>query len=80
MRTSGGGPASSTPRTSDPRNFCPLTTKAIVDGLVDAGVLVPDDGPEWVQEGDPVIWQPRHPVVVVRVEAAPLHVWRPGEH
>ena len=40
-------------RRRDPSNIMP-TQKAVVDGLVDAGV-VPDDTPEFVLEGMPVI-------------------------
>lgn len=38
-------------RTKDPHNLAP-TVKAIIDGLVDAGVW-PDDNPEWVTVVDP---------------------------
>lgn len=40
-------------RRRDPSNVMP-TQKAVVDGLVDAGV-VPDDTPEFVLEGMPII-------------------------
>lgn len=40
-----------TARRRDPHNFVPCV-KAIVDGLVDAGVW-PDDTPEWVRVMEP---------------------------
>jgi crossover junction endodeoxyribonuclease RusA len=41
-------------RRRDPMNYTGTVVKAVVDGLVDAG-LWPDDGPEWVEVADPVI-------------------------
>lgn len=47
------------------------TAKAIVDGLVDAGVI-PDDSNEWVTGPDMRAGEKRpEPCVVVRVEAIP---------
>ena len=48
-----------------------VTAKAIVDGLVDAGVI-PDDSNEWVTGPDMRAGEKRaEPCVVVRVEAIP---------
>ncbi len=46
----------------DPHNFTP-TVKAIVDGLVDAGVW-PDDNSDWVTVAEPAL--AKDPIVVVR--------------
>ena len=51
-------------RRRDPHNYYP-TVKAIVDGLVDAG-LWPDDTPEFVRTVEPVLH--RAADVVVRIE------------
>ena len=54
----------------DAGNLYP-TAKAIVDGLVDAGVI-PDDSNEWVTGPDMRAGEKRpEPCVVVRVEAIP---------
>ena len=62
----------------DPRNFAPLTTKSIIDGIVKAGVLIPDDCATWLEEADPVLWRPATPHMVVRVELASRQIWTPG--
>ena len=51
-------------RRRDPANYTPCT-KAIVDGLVDAG-LWPDDTPQWVTTIEPVL-RPGATVVTVRL-------------
>jgi len=51
-------------RRRDPHNYYP-TIKAIVDGLVDAG-LWPDDTPEWVRTVEPTL-APKAPCVVVTI-------------
>ena len=43
-----------TKRNRDPHNFTSTTVKAIVDGLVDGGVI-PRDTPEWATILDPTI-------------------------
>jgi crossover junction endodeoxyribonuclease RusA len=55
----------------DAGNLYGVTAKAIVDGLVDAGVI-PDDSNEWVTGPDMRAGEKRaEPCVVVRVEAIP---------
>jgi crossover junction endodeoxyribonuclease RusA len=49
-------------RRRDPANFFPCV-KAIVDGLVDAG-LWPDDTPEWVTVVEPVLRVVKGPLMV----------------
>ena len=39
-------------RRRDPHNYCGTVLKAIIDGLVHAGV-VPDDTPEWIGHREP---------------------------
>lgn len=41
-------------RRRDPHNYTSTVVKAVIDGLVDAG-LWPDDTPQWVTVADPVI-------------------------
>jgi len=41
-------------RKRDPHNYCGTVVKAVVDGLVLAGV-VPDDTPEWVGHREPTL-------------------------
>ncbi len=53
-------------RRRDPSNYM-LTTKHIVDGLVDAG-LWPDDTPEYVTQTEPTLEVGRHGVLITLTE------------
>lgn len=57
-------------RRRDPHNYYP-TVKAIIDGLVDAGVW-PDDTPEWVTTREPVLRVGSDRLVIVRLTPAAL--------
>lgn len=51
----------------DPHNYVGTNVKAVVDGLVSAG-MVPDDTPEWVTVLEPTLTvtpPPRHAVVTI---------------
>ena len=50
----------------DPHNFVP-TVKAIVDGLVDAGVW-PDDNSDWVTVGEPLLVSSKAALVSIAFE------------
>lgn len=52
-------------RRRDAHNYTGTVTKAIVDGLVRAG-LVPDDTPEWVTVLDPILTLNRDKTVPLR--------------
>lgn len=52
----------------DPANYYP-TVKAIVDGLVLAGVW-PDDTPDWVTVNEPVLWHEKHAEVRLELRDA----------
>lgn len=52
-------------RRRDPHNYCGTVLKAVVDGLVRAGVW-PDDTPEWVGHREPVLL--KGGLVVVTIE------------
>lgn len=54
-------------RRRDPHNYVGTVVKAVVDGIVRAG-LVPDDNPEWVSVEEPtLVIHPRHPKVTVHI-------------
>lgn len=55
-------------RRRDPANFYP-TVKAVVDGLVLAGVW-PDDTPQFVTVNEPVLWHEPHAEVRLELRAA----------
>ena len=59
-------------RRRDPHNYYP-TVKAIVDGLVDAGIW-PDDTPEYVTTVEPVLVLNRTPFPLVVVTITPRTV------
>jgi crossover junction endodeoxyribonuclease RusA len=50
----------------DPHNYVGTVVKAIVDGLVRAG-LVPDDTPEWVEVLEPILVVTKDPTVRVNI-------------
>ena len=54
-----------TKRRRDPSNYVGTVVKAVVDGLVLAGVW-PDDSPEWVTVAEPVIAGPGQVAVELR--------------
>jgi len=47
-------------RRRDPHNYTSTTIKAVIDGLVDAGVI-PDDTPEWATILDSTVSVTRDP-------------------
>lgn len=51
-------------RRRDPHNYCGTVTKAIIDGLVMAG-LWPDDTPEYVGHREPVLYKGTEVVVKI---------------
>jgi hypothetical protein len=53
-----------TRRIRDGHNYTSTTGKAIVDGLVQAGII-PDDNPDWVTMLDPVIEAPSTTATVI---------------
>jgi crossover junction endodeoxyribonuclease RusA len=55
-------------RRRDPANFYP-TVKAIIDGLVLAGVW-PDDTPEYVTVHEPILWHEDHAEIRLELRAA----------
>jgi crossover junction endodeoxyribonuclease RusA len=55
-----------TDRRRDPHNYTGTVVKAVIDGLVDAG-LWPDDTPEWVTVTEPALEVPSSQVAV-RIE------------
>lgn len=56
-------------RRRDPSNYCGTVMKAVIDGLVVAG-MCPDDTPEWVGHREPVLVVDKKamPVVVLDVD------------
>lgn len=57
-------------RRRDPHNYHP-TIKAIIDGLVDAG-LWPDDTPQWVSVAEPRLIVRRDRLVRILIDPRPL--------
>ncbi len=55
-------------RRRDPHNYCGTVLKAVIDGLVGAGVW-PDDTPEWVGHREPVLYKGN----LVVVEITPMN-------
>lgn len=51
-------------RRRDPHNYCGTVLKAVIDGLVLAG-LWPDDTPEWVGHREPVLYKGKQVIVQI---------------
>lgn len=63
-------------RRRDPHNYCGTVVKAIIDGLVMAGVW-PDDTPEWVGHREPVLYKGNK--VIVEITAMERNTNEPSE-
>lgn len=59
-------------RRRDPHNYCGTVLKAIIDGLVMAGVW-PDDTPEWVGHREPIIYKGAEVVVQITPREDTIH-------
>lgn len=61
----------------DPANYR-ATTKPVIDGITDAGLIWPDDNAVWVTETEPRLWHGEHVVVRLVVLDPDEQLWDPA--